>query len=45
MKSKKYHYHVLITKDALDNGIHLLAYFHKNCKKQDVLKNFTGDHK
>ena len=40
MKSIKYHYHVLMIKDLLDDGIHTLAYFHKdyNNKKDIIMK-------
>ena len=35
-----YLYHVLITKDVLDNGVNTLAYFHKDCnEKCDKNKN------
>ena len=34
MKLIKYLYHVLMIKD-LDNGVHTVAYFHKDCNKKD----------
>ena len=31
---EKYHYHVLMIRDMLDDGIHTLAYFHKDCNNR-----------
>ena len=36
MKLTKYLYHVLMIKDLLDDGVHTLAYFHKNCNKNVI---------
>ena len=37
MKLTKYHYHVSMIKDMLDDGIHTLAYFHKDSDNQKEL--------
>ena len=31
---EKYPYHVLMIRDMLDDGIHTLAYFHKDCNNR-----------
>ena len=36
MKLIKYLYHVLMKKTVLDDGIHTLAYFHKDCNKNVI---------
>ena len=34
MKLIKYHYHVLMIRFVLDDGVHTLAYFHKDCNRK-----------
>ena len=45
MKLIKYLYHVLMIKIVLDDGVHTLAYFHKDCNKKNVMMKKDCDKK